>query len=95
MIKGMQRESPATHLAVAYRFSYGNNTRVLEYSNDDGEFGVGRKILGKLRGHNKLGTIIVASRWYGSHIGARRFTHYVATVEEAITRQTMGPNYHD
>ena len=95
MIKGMQRESPATHLAVAYRFSYGNNTRVLEYSNDDGEFGVGRKILGKLRGHNKLGTIIVASRWYGSHIGVRRFTHYVATVEEAITRQTMGPNYHD
>ena len=95
MVKGMQSERPATHLVVAYRFGYGQNTAVLEYCNDDGEFGVGRKILGKLREHNKLGMIIVAARWYGSHIGVRRFTHYLATAEEAITRQTLGPNYHD
>ena len=95
MVKGMQSPSPATHLVVAYRFAYGNGTAVLEYANDDGEYGMGRNVLDKLRSHKKLGTIIVAARWYATHIGARRFKHYLDTTEEAITRLDLGPNYHD
>ena len=95
MVKGMQSASPANHLVVAYRFAYGNGSSVLEYASDDGEYGVGRNILEKLRSHKKLGTIIIAARWYASHIGARRFKHYLSTAEEAITRLDLGPNYHE
>ena len=95
MVKGMQSKAPATHLVVAYRFNYGGNTAVCEYAHDDGEYGVGRKILQKLRSENKSGTIIIAARWYASHIGVRRFKHYLNTAEEAITRYALGPNYHE
>lgn len=94
MTKGMQCQNPATHLVFAYRISYGGGSSVLEYQCDDGEWGGAKRILEKLRDSSKTDIIVIVARWYGSHIGPRRFRHYVAATEEAMLREHLGPNYH-
>ena len=94
MTKGMQCHDPATHLVYAYRISYGGGSSVLEFQDDNGEWGAAKRILGKLRDSDKTDIIVVVARWYGSHIGPRRFRHYVTATEEAILREQLGPNYH-
>ena len=95
MVKGMQCEKPSTHLAYAYRIPYGLGTSMLEYMSDDGEFGLGWRLLEKMKASKSTGTILLASRWYASHIGPRRFKHYLDTCEEALIRKQLGPNYID
>lgn len=95
MIMGMTADNPSTHLVYAYRFNYGNNTSLLEYMNDDGEHGAGRRILDKLRNSDNRGIMVVCARWYGSHIGTRRFAHYLSTTEEAVLRATLRDSYHE
>ena len=95
MIKGMQRENPATHLAYAYRLEYGLGSGILEFLDDDGEWGLGRRILGKMQTMNKTGVIVVSARWYAAHIGPKRFNHYLDTAEEALMREQIGPAYRD
>ena len=66
--------SSASHNVYAYRFISSDGT-VHEGSDDDGEHGAGRALLNSLKDSELQNVVVVVSRWYGSKIGARRFSH--------------------
>lgn len=66
--------SSASHNIYAYRFTSPDGS-THEGSDDDGEFGAGRALLKTLIDNEVTNALVVVSRWYGSKIGPRRFTH--------------------
>lgn len=64
----------ASHNIYAYRFTSPDGS-THEGSDDDGEFGAGRALLKTLSDNEVTNTLVMVSRWYGSKIGPRRFTH--------------------
>ena len=48
---------------------------VHERSDDDGEHGAGRALMSSLKDSELQIVVVDVSRWYGSKIGARRFSH--------------------
>ncbi|TVY57901.1 Protein IMPACT-B [Lachnellula suecica] len=57
--------SSADHNIWAYRVQSSSNISVLEDSNDDGENGGGRHLLGLLQADNLQNVLLVVTRWYG------------------------------
>ena len=52
---------------------------LVEYFDDDGEHGTGRRILEQLRTANLTGTLVCVTRWCGKLLGPVRFSHIVDT----------------
>ncbi|XP_062621835.1 protein IMPACT homolog [Saccostrea cucullata] len=64
----------ASHNIYAFRFTSNDGT-IHEGSEDDGEHGAGRMLLKTLADNDINNALVVVSRWCGSKIGSRRFTH--------------------
>ncbi|XP_062599013.1 protein IMPACT-like [Saccostrea cucullata] len=64
----------ASHNIYAFRFTSNDGT-IHEGSEDDGEHGAGRMLLKTLTDNDINNALVVVSRWCGSKIGPRRFTH--------------------
>ncbi|XP_062574269.1 uncharacterized protein LOC134236103 [Saccostrea cucullata] len=62
----------AEHNILVYRFKDGNGA-IHEGHNDDGEYGAGRRLIQVLRSMNVTNMTCVISRFYGKHLGFRRF----------------------
>lgn len=69
-----QGVSSASHNIYAYRFK-SNDGITHEGSEDDGGVGAGRALLRTLTENDIQNTVVVVARWFGSKIGARRFSH--------------------
>lgn len=54
----------ASHNITAWRIQ-GDQGRIIEECNDDGESGGGRHILGVMQGSDVVGVLLVVTRWYG------------------------------
>lgn len=66
----------------AYRIRAGD--RMLEYYDDDGEFGAGRRILQELKKNNRSNVILCVTRWCGGNLGPARFNHITDVAEQAL-----------
>ncbi|XP_061164453.1 protein IMPACT-like [Saccostrea echinata] len=64
--------STAEHNILVYRFK-DNTGAIHEGHNDDGEYGAGRRLVKVLRSLNVTNKACVISRFYGKHLGFRRF----------------------
>lgn len=64
----------ASHNIYAHRFKNSDGI-THEGSEDDGEVGAGRSLLGTLTENDIQNTVVVVARWFGSIIGARGFSH--------------------
>ncbi|XP_061188667.1 protein IMPACT homolog [Saccostrea echinata] len=69
-----ENTASASHNIYAFRFSTSDGT-AHEGSEDDGEHGAGRMLLKALADNDINNALVVVSRWCGSKIGPRRFTH--------------------
>jgi hypothetical protein len=75
------RVARATH--NIYRIHRGDH--MLEYYNDDGEHGAGRRLLELLRGNDVNDTLVCVTRWYGGkHLGPERFNIIVDNAKQAL-----------
>ncbi|XP_061194046.1 protein IMPACT homolog [Saccostrea echinata] len=69
-----ENTASASHNIYAFRFSTSDGT-TNEGPEDDGEHGAGRMLLKALADNDINNALVVVSRWCGSKIGPRRFTH--------------------
>ena len=80
----------ASHNVFAYRFTSKDGS-VHEGSEDDGEHGAGRALLNTFQENGVQNALVVVSRWYGSKIGPRRFTHVKESGISAL-KKLSGPS---
>ena len=84
--------SSATHNMYAARVF--KDGRVQDYCYDDGEHGGARCILEELQQSNITNRVVVVSRWFGEHLGSRRFGKIRectrAAIQSSLTK-TMSP----
>ncbi|KAF8867148.1 hypothetical protein BDZ45DRAFT_710161 [Acephala macrosclerotiorum] len=76
----------ASHNITAWRVQgeYG----IIEDSNDDGESGGGRHLLGLLQADNFVGVLLVVSRWYGGiFLGPDRWRIMTQVSRDALSRR--------
>lgn len=76
--------SSASHNVISYRFVSKDKIQN-EGSDDNGEYGAGRALLRTMCDNGTQNALVVVSRWFGSKIGARRFTHIKDTGASALT----------
>ena len=57
---------------------------LVEYFDDDGEHGAGRRILQQLRTANLTGTLVCVTRWCGKLLGPVRLEHIAETALSVI-----------
>ena len=80
----------ATHNAYAYRVNEGHD--LIENSCDDGEFGVGAKLLALLRQRNLTDVMIVVTRWSSkTNLGHRRFQYIDNVATIALDKLSRSP----
>ncbi|XP_065943272.1 uncharacterized protein [Magallana gigas] len=80
--------SSASHNMIAYRFVSKDGIQH-EGSDDDGEHGAGRALLRTMCDNGTQNALVVVSRWFGSKIGARRFTHIKDTGASALQNLSL------
>ena len=68
------RVARASHNIYAYRLEA--DTGLVEYYDDDGDNGAGRRLLDMLQRKNITNTLLCVSRWHGgTNLGPLRFSH--------------------
>ena len=88
LLKAFQdkRVASASHNIYAYRVK-DSNGKLHEYSNDDGEFRAGRKLLNLLQTEQYEDTIVICTRWFGGkHLGATRFEKIEEAAKQALEK---------
>ena len=67
------KETTPTHTVYAYRLSQGHGSSIVEYREDDREYGASRNILRALQKFQKIDCIVIVARWYGGeNLGKKR-----------------------
>ncbi len=88
LLKAFQdkRVASASHNIYAYRIK-DSNGKLHEYSNDDGEFRAGRRLLNLLQDNQFEDTMVICTRWYGGkHLGPSRFDRIEEAAKQAIDK---------
>ena len=74
----------ATHNILAYR--YMDNGKVEENCDEDGERGVGYRIINLMRSLKVCNIAVCISRWYSKHMGSQRFNDICMCATDAIVQ---------
>ena len=78
-----------THVSYAYRLKTEQH-KLLEGFNDDGEYGLGRKLLSSIIKWDNL--FVAVARWHkGPNLGQRRFDIALSLAAEAINELIQPP----
>ncbi|CAL3970890.1 unnamed protein product [Diplocarpon coronariae] len=86
LLSGNQELRDASHNISAWRVQGPHG--IIEASNDDGESGGGRHILGLMQADNIVGVLLVVTRWYGGiMLGTDRWRIMSQVSREAISQR--------